>query len=593
MHNATTAASWKLPTRLGAAWFRLRAWGHVALRAGRELRAARVERHRAASPLTGASVIAQRRSSLWRDGREGEFPLVAGKVENLRIARKAFDGVVVPAGAVLSFWKQLGRPTRSRGFVEGREIRAGCVVPVVAGGLCQLSNALAACAVECGMTLVERHGHSARIEQNAAPDVINATVFWNYVDLRIVAPFDWRLEVEMTGDELVVRVRAAQAHARESTSRSIPVVADQTAAPPARGCLTCDETACYRHPGGAIATAPATGTTAVLVDTWTPEFACYLQERATEGDWFTPWLRPARRSAGAWTPARPRVVARWTSWRRSWLLRRRAGEGGSRQEAVMRGQRWLAEAFARRLKPHHTHLVVDQCLLLALAQLGALDGRSYDVLMHALPNWEVQRRLDIAAQSWPQAASLRDFRARTADGEAEVRALRAARRLVTPHAAVARHLRSTCDVPVDEIPWHIPARVPGRATPRPPAAPPVVAFPASALPRKGALELAEAMRHLGWRLLVLGTPSSDATLWQGVEVEHVGYRDLSWLDRADVVALPAYVEHSPRALLLAVAHGLPVVATVACGLPASLGVHELHGSGVPALIAVLEKALER
>ena len=144
MQSATTAPSWKVPTRLDAAWFRLHVWGHVGLRAWRELRAGSVERHRSAPALIGAQVVAERRSPLWQDGRGDEFALVAGKVENLRIARRAFDGVVVPAGAVLSFWKQLGRPTRSRGFVEGREIRAGCVVPVIAGGLCQLSNALAA-----------------------------------------------------------------------------------------------------------------------------------------------------------------------------------------------------------------------------------------------------------------------------------------------------------------------------------------------------------------------------------------------------------------------------------------------------------------
>jgi len=590
MPDATTAAPpWKVPTRLAAAWLRLRVWGHVAIRGWHELRAARVERHRAAAALVGASVIAEHRSPLWRDGRDEEFALVAGKVENLRIARRAFDGVVVPAGAVFSFWKQLGRPRRSRGFVEGREIRAGCVVPVVAGGLCQLSNALAACAAECGMTLVERHGHSARIEQHATSGAIDATVFWNYVDLRIVAPFDWRLEVEMTGDALVVRMRGACAPGRAGAARSIPLVVEKTAAPLARGCLTCDETACYRHPGDAKAV--ATGTTAVLVDAWTPEFARHLQAHAGAADWFTPWLRRARRVCGAWAPVRPHTVAVWASWRRTWLLRRRAGEGGGRQQATMRGQRWLAEAYARRLAPHHTHLIIDQALLLPLAQAGVLQGRTYDVLMHALPNLEVQRRLDVAAQRWPADSSLRDFRAHPADGEAELRALRAAGRVVTPHADVARHLRGSRDVAVVEIPWHLPARLPGRAARRAPSTPPVVVFPASALARKGAPEMAAAMRHLGWRLLVLGTPSTDAGLWRGIAVEHVGYRDLAWLDRADVVALPAHVEHSPRALLLAIAHGLPVVAAACCGLPAAPGVQALVDNDVAGLIAALEKAV--
>jgi hypothetical protein len=93
-----------------------------------------------------------------------------------------------------------------------------------------------------------------------------------------------------------------------------------------------------------------------------------------------------------------------------------------------------------------------------------------------------------------------------------------------------------------------------------------VVFPASALARKGVRELALAMRQLGWRLVVLGTPSTHEALWAGVHVEHASYAS-DWLSRADVVALPAHVEHSPRALLLAAAQGLPVVATAACGLP--------------------------
>ena len=72
-------ANWTMPTRLGAAWLRLRVWRRVALRAWRDLRAARVERHRAGDALADAGVVAERRSALWRDGREDEFRLVAGE----------------------------------------------------------------------------------------------------------------------------------------------------------------------------------------------------------------------------------------------------------------------------------------------------------------------------------------------------------------------------------------------------------------------------------------------------------------------------------------------------------------------------------
>ncbi|HEY8974042.1 MAG TPA: glycosyltransferase, partial [Burkholderiaceae bacterium] len=348
---------------------------------------------------------------------------------------------------------------------------------------------------------------------------------------------------------------------------------------------------CFRHPG---VTAPAAaGRAAVLADAWTPEFARWLQAHAADADWFTPWQRQARRAAGAWSPdgTGRHVVARWSSWRRTWLLRRRAGEGGGRQEALQRANGWLARDFARRLQSRHTALVVDQGLLVPLADAGVLQGRHYEVLVHALPAGELQRRLDVAARAWPQAPSLRDFRADVGFCDSELRALRGARRLVTPHADVARHLRGLGLAQVECLAWIAP---PADATPAPrpaPASTPLVAFPASALARKGAHELAQALRQLGWRLLVLGTPSPDASLWRGIDAEHANYRDAAWIARADVVALPAHVEHAPRALLRALAHGLPVVATAACGLPAAPGWHEVAAGDVAGLVDALQAAL--
>jgi len=579
-----------MPTRAGAAWLRARVLGHVVRRALIDRFSVPVPRHPAQATQAGWPVVAERRTPLWQDGRVDEFVLVAGKVQNLRVARAAFDGIVVPAGAPLSFWRQLGRPTRGRGFVQGREIRAGCVVPVVAGGLCQLSNALARCALDAGLTLLERHGHTARVEQ-AGPEAweIDATVSWNYVDLRLAAPFDWQLEVELTADELVVRVRAARGtvSAAATARPAIPLAPQRAPTPVARSCLTCDETRCHRHPG---APAPAVrGRTAVLVDAWSPEFAQHLRGR--DADWFVPWLRPARRASGAWLPpgVAAHAVARVASWRRTWWLRRASGEGSGRQLALMRGQRALAVAFARALQPHHTHLMVDQGLLLPLERLGALQGRRYEVLMGGLPIDELQRRLDAACARWPRSASLHDYRAPSSDGDAQARALRRASALVTAHADVAAHLRAWSPVPVIELAWTTPPTA--QRAPRAVPSTPLVVLPASALARKGAHELAEALRELRWRLRVLGTPSPDATLWQGIEVEHAGWRDASWLQRADVVALPAWVEHAPRALLLARAHGLPVVATRACGLPASAGVREVEPGDVAALVAALRRAV--
>ncbi len=60
--------------------------------------------------------------------------LAAGKVENLRRALPRFHGIEVRAGETFSFWKQLGRCSRQRSFVRGRELREGCLIPNRAAG---------------------------------------------------------------------------------------------------------------------------------------------------------------------------------------------------------------------------------------------------------------------------------------------------------------------------------------------------------------------------------------------------------------------------------------------------------------------------
>lgn len=589
----SAARAWQVPTRWSALWWQVRVSGHVLLRGLRHLVAGRAPRHLpSSSRLAEAPVQAEHRSPLWHDTRADEFALVAGKVHNLRIAAAAFDGLVVPAGQVLSFWRQLGRPSRGRGFVVGRELRAGCVVPTVAGGLCQLSNALATCAERAGIEIVERHRHTARITPaDESDDTADATVLWNYVDLRLRAPFEMRIDCALTADSLVLRIRADRQAAPAVQPRPVTLAlrGDQPTATP-RGCGHCDETTCFRHGRGR--SLPAAGRGALLLDGWSPEWARWLAPRQG-ADWFVPWVRPGRRGAGHWQPpaGATRHAAVWASLRRTLALRRAAGEGGSRQSALQQARGWLAASQAAALRPEHTHLVIDQALLAPLQRLGVLGGRRYEVLASSLPAAELQARLDAAHRRWPAAASLADFRADTAEAEREWQALRQAERVWTAHHDVARCLRARGMV-VELLDWAVPppdvAR-PRREVPHRP----LVVFPASALPRKGALELAEALRELGWRLRVLGSPPADAALWAGIPVETSRYSERRWLAEADVVALPAHVEHNPRALLAAIAAGLPVVATAACGLPPQPRLHEVPAGDVPALVEALQQAMAR
>lgn len=148
--------------------------------------------------------LAESRSPLYAPVDPAEETLQLGKVENLRVAARHLDGLVIRRGQVFSFWHQVGRPSRRRGFVPGRELRHGCIIPSIAGGICQMSNSLHQVARRAGQDIIERHGHTSPVPGSAFPPGEDATLFWNYIDFRFRATRDLVLRIELTADELVV-----------------------------------------------------------------------------------------------------------------------------------------------------------------------------------------------------------------------------------------------------------------------------------------------------------------------------------------------------------------------------------------------------
>jgi vancomycin resistance protein VanW len=195
--------------------------------------------------------------------------LEAGKRHNVRLAAAGFHGVVVAPDRPLSFWRALGPATAARGFAWGMELRSGCAVPAIGGGLCLMSNALFALAVELGWHVLERHGHSMALGD---PSALDATVAFPHVDLRIAPRTGTAiLDAGVRGDVLVVAVRHEAPKLRvelerqqldDGTVRDTRIVRrvwrelelledrvivdDRQRIPAAlRTCLDCNETACH------------------------------------------------------------------------------------------------------------------------------------------------------------------------------------------------------------------------------------------------------------------------------------------------------------------------------------------------------------
>ncbi|MEP6901549.1 MAG: VanW family protein, partial [Actinomycetota bacterium] len=172
--------------------FRAKAFLLQLKRSAENLANSEVKRFRRAENLTNQPNIAESKTPLWTESAPAEQFLLAGKVHNLRLAVQRLNGLEIPANQTFSFWKHLGRANSLKGYVVGRELREGCIVPNVGGGLCQISNALYDAALQANFEIVERHAHTQVIAGSLAERGRDATVFWNYVDLRFHSPNAFR-----------------------------------------------------------------------------------------------------------------------------------------------------------------------------------------------------------------------------------------------------------------------------------------------------------------------------------------------------------------------------------------------------------------
>ncbi len=508
-----------------------------------------------------APIVAEVRAPLWTQTSQAELPLTAGKIQNLRVACAALDGVSVPAGEMFSFWKQLGRVTRGEGYVTGRELRSGCMVPALGGGLCQVSGLLHEAAIKAGLAVLEKHEHSMSLPGAPLQPERDATVFWNYVDLRFRAPFAWQLHAKVTDQDLVVSIRAGRA-----AEQPLAAAGADTGAPvraKAEGdCLTCGVTSCFRHPSAVSGNAPSSGHSAFLLDGLWPEFNSWCSLHAHEGDrWFTPldgsrfgkpnyaWTIPQ----GAW-----KYHATVETLIRSFRQRRIPVQGAVRQRFMLSAQRRLAEKFVARLDPLARHLVVSQTLLPHLWKMGCMGGRTFDVLVNRWPLAELQARLDRASIANPVSDTIRDFRADENLLHAETEAFAAAARIITPHRAIAGFFGAKALL----LDWASPKPI-ERKTPQ---SDHKWFFPASPLARKGIYELADALGGSSDELLVLGGAKEGSAN----PLECINHRRAKpdELAACSALVMPAWIEHEPRLALRALQSGIPVIATESCGLPA-------------------------
>ena len=514
------------------------------------------------SLLVHEPVIAISESELWNPfDNKDNWILTAGKIENLRIAVQKLNGLEVGANEVFSFWKHIGNPNFGQGYVIGREIREGCIVPTIAGGLCQLSNALYDAALRANFEIVERHKHTKVIKGSLAEKDRDATVKWNYLDLRFKSSFDFRIEIELTSDHLIVAFRCPQKQAEPVQDKL-----SWKASSKLNDCYSCGNMACFKHPDKTGVEQEIATTTFILDEKW-PEYDKYVSQTATKADHFilplkkNRWIKTNRYS---WAAAhlQKTKATQFQGLLRALQLRFAPKNKNNVFELSLQLDKKIAKAAALQIPIDATHVVIAQNLLPFIYETGALGGRTFDVFMTRLPFEKLHERLDLAFTFHNESPTLNDFRASKELIALENKALTSARKIITPHSELAAIFKNKA-VKLD---WQISATPNGQLNGT------KVLFPASAVGRKGAYEIKRLAKELQLELVISGRTIETAHFWQDLKIEKFNgdWRQIG------LVVYPTYVEHQPRLLLKAVAQGIPVITTTASGLEPSAQVEVLQ-----------------
>ena len=127
-------------------------------------------------------------SPLYRQLAGVDEELQRNKVVNLALAVARLDALVVRPGQRLSFWRQVRKPSRRRGFLDGLVLNQGRLTSGTGGGLCQLTNLIYWMTLHTPMTVAERWRHSYDVFADAGrtqPFGSGATCAWPVLDLQI------------------------------------------------------------------------------------------------------------------------------------------------------------------------------------------------------------------------------------------------------------------------------------------------------------------------------------------------------------------------------------------------------------------------
>ena len=122
----------------------------------------------------------------------------ANRINNVQLACKAIDGVVLMPGEQFDYNKTLGERTAARGYKPAGAYSGGEVVQEVGGGICQVSSALYYAALLANLQIDTRSCHYFPV--GYLPAGLDATVSWGGPEFRFTNNGEWPIKIEASVD---------------------------------------------------------------------------------------------------------------------------------------------------------------------------------------------------------------------------------------------------------------------------------------------------------------------------------------------------------------------------------------------------------
>lgn len=155
---------------------------------------------------------AERETHLIKRAPGVDLTLQENKAVNIRLASERLNGLLIRPGETFSFWRTIGRTTKAKGYLDGRVIEHGKLVPGTGGGLCNLGNTLHLLVLHSPLTVTEFHHHSDALAPDEGPRVpfsAGTSVCYNYIDYRFRNDTDqtFQLWLRVEGENLHAALR--------------------------------------------------------------------------------------------------------------------------------------------------------------------------------------------------------------------------------------------------------------------------------------------------------------------------------------------------------------------------------------------------